>query len=156
MASKSPQCWFLPLINGATSSNYNFVISNSTATGIWSFELQVTDSAGMQVNSSTIAVIVNPTIFASAGPGGFISPIGNIRVNYGDSQTFTIKANIGYSIADVIVNGMPLAMLTRILSTMFKLTETLFWPRLHQRQLHRLHHLPLDTFINTNTNSNSN
>ena len=32
-------------ISGATSTSYNFVTSGSTATGTWSFELQVTDGA---------------------------------------------------------------------------------------------------------------
>jgi peptidoglycan/xylan/chitin deacetylase (PgdA/CDA1 family) len=102
---KAPGAGSYSSISGATSISYNFVISNSTAIGTWNFELQVTDSTGIWVNSTAIAVAVNPTIFGSAGPGGSISPIGSVSVNYNDSQTFTIKANSGYSIADVTVNG---------------------------------------------------
>ncbi len=47
-----------------------------------------------------------PTYIAvSAGAGGSISPSGIIRVNYGGSQSFTITPDVGYAIADVLING---------------------------------------------------
>ncbi len=46
-----------------------------------------------------------PTITASAGTGGTISPSGVIRVLEGTSQTFTITPKPGYIIASVVVNG---------------------------------------------------
>ena len=48
---KAPGGSFSP-ISGATSTSYNFVTSGSTATGSWSFELQVTDAAAAQVTSN--------------------------------------------------------------------------------------------------------
>jgi hypothetical protein len=45
------------------------------------------------------------TIVASADSGGSISPDGNVTLNYGDSQTFTITPDTGHKILDVIVNG---------------------------------------------------
>ena len=45
------------------------------------------------------------TITASAGHGGKISPDGTVTVDEGENQTFTITANSGYSIADVVVDG---------------------------------------------------
>ena len=45
------------------------------------------------------------TITASAGEGGSIDPSGEVTVNAGETQTFTIKADEGYVIADVKVNG---------------------------------------------------
>ena len=45
------------------------------------------------------------TITATAGANGSISPSGAATVNYGGSQTFTITANTGYHIADVLVDG---------------------------------------------------
>lgn len=45
------------------------------------------------------------TITASAGEGGTITPSGEILVNEGESQTFTIAADEGWHIQDVIVNG---------------------------------------------------
>ena len=45
------------------------------------------------------------TITASAGSGGIIAPSGNVTVNYGSDQAFTITANTGYHVADVLVDG---------------------------------------------------
>ena len=45
------------------------------------------------------------TIAASAGPNGSIAPEGEVTVNEGSSQRFTITPNTGYHIADVLVNG---------------------------------------------------
>lgn len=45
------------------------------------------------------------TIVASAGTGGSINPSGNVSVNDGASQVFTIAANSGYEIDDVKVDG---------------------------------------------------
>ena len=44
-------------------------------------------------------------IRASAGNGGSISPKGTVHVEKGDSKTYTITADKGYTIADVTVNG---------------------------------------------------
>ncbi len=44
---------------GATSSSYSFVTSIATATGTWSFMLQVKDAAGAVANSSAVSVTVN-------------------------------------------------------------------------------------------------
>jgi hypothetical protein len=45
------------------------------------------------------------TITASAGSGGQISPSGSTQVSSGSSQAYTISANAGYHIADVLVDG---------------------------------------------------
>ncbi len=46
------------------------------------------------------------TITASAGTGGSISPNGSVSVAENSNRTFTITANSGYEIADVLVNGV--------------------------------------------------
>jgi len=48
----------------------------------------------------------NLTITASAGSGGSISPAGNVSVNAGDDQSYTITADACYNISDVIVDGV--------------------------------------------------
>lgn len=48
------------------------------------------------------------TITASAGSKGSISPSGSVAVNGGSSQTFTVTANSGYHIADVVVDSVHL------------------------------------------------
>lgn len=45
------------------------------------------------------------TITASAGEGGTITPNGEVTVNVGESQIFTITADEGWHIKDVVVNG---------------------------------------------------
>ncbi len=50
--------------------------------------------------------IVQYTITASAGTGGTISPSGQVKVNHGSNQSFSISANIGYDIQDVKVDGV--------------------------------------------------
>lgn len=45
------------------------------------------------------------TIIATAGSGGFITPSGNVTVNSGASQTFTIVPATGYYITVVLVDG---------------------------------------------------
>jgi hypothetical protein len=55
------------------------------------------------------------TITATAGTHGSIDPAGSVTVDYGDSPTFTITADPGYKIADVVVDGEsegPLSTLT--------------------------------------------
>jgi hypothetical protein len=46
------------------------------------------------------------TITATAGAGGTISPMGELVVAHGDSQTYAITADTGYHIADVVVDGV--------------------------------------------------
>ena len=45
------------------------------------------------------------TITAEAGEGGSISPSGRVSVTRGSDKTFTISADDGYEIADVLVDG---------------------------------------------------
>ncbi|MDG0810630.1 DUF4073 domain-containing protein [Cohnella rhizosphaerae] len=51
------------------------------------------------------APIASYMLTAAAGVGGSMSPAGNITVTQGGSQTFTIKPDEGYAIADVTVDG---------------------------------------------------
>jgi hypothetical protein len=71
-------------IGDATSSSYSFVTSDSTATGSWSFELQITDSAKTPVavtsTEASISVNVVPTVSVSSG---------SATSDVGQSQLFT-------------------------------------------------------------------
>ena len=53
----------------------------------------------------TIAATFIPTITATAGANGGISPSGTVRVASGASQTYTITPSAGYSVGDVLVDG---------------------------------------------------
>ena len=70
--SRAPGAGSYSLISGATSSSYSFATSISTATGSWSFILQVGDAASAIVNSSAVSIVVNVPpldhfIFSSIG-----------------------------------------------------------------------------------------
>ncbi|NJM16718.1 MAG: discoidin domain-containing protein [Bacteroidales bacterium] len=49
---------------------------------------------------------VNHTITASAGPNGSIAPSGSVTVAQGDNQSFTITANAGYEVDQILVDGV--------------------------------------------------
>jgi subtilisin family serine protease len=53
----------------------------------------------------TISASFGPTIKATAGTGGSISPLGTSYLTNGDDKTYTIRPNTGYHIADVLVDG---------------------------------------------------
>jgi hypothetical protein len=65
------------------------------------------------------------TITASAGVNGAISPLGNIVVNHGTSQTFTIIPDSGYHVADVLIDGIPVGALTSYTFTNVTVGHTL-------------------------------
>ena len=52
------------------------------------------------------------TIRSSAGTGGSISPSGNTTVKEGNDQIYTITANDGYEIKDVLVDGTSVGAVT--------------------------------------------
>ncbi len=52
-------------------------------------------------------------IVASAESGGSINPPGVTGIGYGKSRTFTIKADSGYHVADVLVDGKSLGAVSR-------------------------------------------
>jgi len=58
----------------------------------------ITATANFAINTYTIT--------ASAGVGGSITPSGAVPVNHGSDQAFTIAANAGYRILEVLVNGV--------------------------------------------------
>jgi predicted small secreted protein len=53
------------------------------------------------------------TITASADLGGSISPSGSVSVSHRSSRTFTVKANRGYHVADVLVDGRSVGAVKR-------------------------------------------
>lgn len=72
------------------------------------------DGKGPQIDKFDIRLIEKSgetpetyTITASAGEGGTIDPSGEVTVNAGKTQVFTITANEGWHISDVKVNGEP-------------------------------------------------
>ena len=76
-------------ISGATFTSYSFVTSNSTASGSWSFELEVNDSISQMVISDPVSITV------SASPTVSIAPVGPLTLDVGQVQVFTATASGG-------------------------------------------------------------
>lgn len=97
----------------ANSGTYAWTVPNVASTTA-RVRATARDAAG---NSGTGASAADFTldrwiITASAGAGGTISPSGAVGVAQGASQTFTIAANSGYTIASVVVDGASVGAVT--------------------------------------------
>ncbi|WP_417619434.1 T9SS sorting signal type C domain-containing protein [Oceanihabitans sediminis] len=51
-------------------------------------------------------------ITATAGPNGTITPTGTTTLNCGDNQSYSITADTGYAVADVLVDGVSVGAVT--------------------------------------------
>jgi FtsP/CotA-like multicopper oxidase with cupredoxin domain len=77
------------------------------ATGTYTFT-NVTANHSINVTFAINTLVIS----SSAGIGGSITPSGNISVNQGANQTITITPSIGYSITDVLVDGVSVGAVT--------------------------------------------
>jgi hypothetical protein len=84
------------------SGNCSVVISGSTCT---------VNMCGPCNATATFTIKTFTITATAAGPNGSISPKGNVKVNYGANQTFTITPNNGYK-ADVKVDGVSQGAIT--------------------------------------------
>jgi predicted glutamine amidotransferase len=76
----------------------------------WSGDLSgSTSPTSITMNGNKVVTVTftqtRYTITASAGVGGSIDPVGDVVVAKGDSQSFTITADTGHHIVDVVVDG---------------------------------------------------
>jgi hypothetical protein len=74
-------------------------LANSTYGHYW------TQDFGRKTGVYTCPDITTYTITATAGPGGGISPEGNVSVYQGSNKTFTMTPNSGYSVSELRVDG---------------------------------------------------
>ncbi len=83
-----------------TALNYNGTISVPVAVS------DGVDTSNVMTMTITVDAVTDVyTITATAGDNGSISPSGIINVNEGNNQGFTITANTGYHVVDVLVDG---------------------------------------------------
>jgi hypothetical protein len=80
-------------VTGAVSSSYAFTPSTSTATGTWTFKVQVTDASGETANSTEVALTVNSALTVTISPTSASLDVGQsqlfITVPAGGSGTYT-------------------------------------------------------------------
>ena len=95
--------------SGGTFSGPGMVgnIFNPAIAGVGTHSISYTYTIGLCSSIATLSVTVLPNyvITATAGTGGTISPLGATTVCSGGGQAYTIAANVGYNIADVLVDG---------------------------------------------------
>ncbi len=60
-----------------------------------------------------VFIIKTYIITATATNGGNIDPIGQVKVNHGNDQTFNITPSTGHHVADVVVDGQSMGNLTQ-------------------------------------------
>ncbi len=65
-----------------------------------------------ETNGSGSSSTVSFTVTASAGEGGSISPSGNSSVVRGQNITYTVTPNDGYEIADILVDGISVGVMS--------------------------------------------
>jgi predicted small secreted protein len=64
-------------------------------------------------NDAEFGKVHQHTIHASAQPGGSISPSGNSYASTGSGRTYTIRADQGFHVADVLVDGRSMGPISR-------------------------------------------
>ena len=93
-------------LTAIAASGYQFSSWSGALSGT-SDPATITMSTNQNVTANFTPIIY--TITSSASSGGVISPAGTTNVNYGASQTFTVKPNKGYS-ASLMVDGKAVAL----------------------------------------------
>ena len=86
---------------------YYIRVSNEDSMGTYEFSVSSSNESDDPNNESNDEEEgkTSFTITSSSGDGGTITPNGSIRVNEGNSKTFTIKPDNGYQIYQVYVDG---------------------------------------------------
>ena len=81
----------------------------NVTTNVYDNPLTITQSQAV----TEVTCIITPrtyTVTSSAGDNGTISPRGTSAVRHGASITFTITANSGYRIKQILVDGVPIQL----------------------------------------------
>lgn len=99
------------IVTSVNGSSTTVSISGLNSETAYSFTVKAFDPSGNSSSeSSSLSVVTLPyigniyTITASSGDYGSISPSGAFEVEEGENQSFSITANEGYVIEDVLVN----------------------------------------------------
>ena len=93
-------------ITGATGASYTTPAITANMNG-WQYRCVATNDKGT-VNSNVVTLTVSPVTYvitATAEEGGSIDPAGEVTVENGKDQTFTITTNSNYRINEILVDG---------------------------------------------------
>ncbi len=93
-------------ISSTPASGWNTVTISNNSYFRWVRYLAPNNGYGNIAEMEFYAPVSQYTINASAGSNGAISPSGNVKVNGGASQVFTITPNSGYNVSAVLVDGI--------------------------------------------------
>lgn len=117
--SGSGEGWIGGSIALATGASATFIVQPNTGLGTGTYDetltvigtnggnsAQASVSLTFTVEQPYIPPVVTYYINAGAGENGSISPSGRVAVPAGGSRTFTITADEGYVVADVLVDGV--------------------------------------------------
>ena len=110
LSTGNPSDWFWSFGDNETSASQNAVYTYSIA-GLYTVNLTVSNSAGSSTKTSLDYInATNPVkiyyITSIACLGGKIVPNGTVPVPSGGHQTFSVNADSGYSISDVLVDNV--------------------------------------------------
>jgi YD repeat-containing protein len=95
-------------LTATANAAYNFTGWSGDCSGTGTCTLTMDSAKDVTANF----VIKTFTIAASAGSLGSISPSGNVTVNYGSNQTFTITPDSGAVVANVLVDSSSVGAVT--------------------------------------------
>jgi hypothetical protein len=88
-------------VTATADTDYQFVNWSDGSTANPRMDTNVTANITVTANFSHRPIVIT----SSSGTGGTISPVGNVSVNYGDDQSFTITPNSGYKVSEVLVDS---------------------------------------------------
>jgi len=106
-SANTTNAWFfngqMPAFTAAASNGYYF--TNWTGT-ITSTNNPITLVATQCVSEVAHFAINTYNITATNGPGGTITPLGTVWVDYGANTNFVITSNVNYHVTNVVVDGI--------------------------------------------------
>lgn len=98
--------------NAASSYAVSDVLVDGVSVGAPPNRLFPSSTVGSHTLSVSFALIAPYTITASAGANGSISPSGALVVPVSETRTFAIVPSLGFSVADVLVDGISQGAIT--------------------------------------------
>ena len=107
-------------VNAGTSVTLTATAANGSSFSGWTITSSPAGTCTGTTSPCMVTVNTNTSVTANftqqtftltvgAGTGGMISPSGNVTINYGASQTFTVTPNVGYT-ASLTVDGQAVSL----------------------------------------------